>query len=231
MLEALLALGGAGAAAFNGGQLARRRPRLNNAKRALPKLDAAMDQRVDQIAPGRSNQYDINFNPPADPQNLGERINQLRNSNQYANSTSATQKPGIDINPNADRVYLAHEMGHLASQKTDVGNLVSTLRANPKLKNALLASMVGVPVVASALEAGDDDLDTSIALAALANAPTLVDEGLASKNALAIMDTADMRASLGQRGKLAAGLLSYAALPILAGAAGNAVGNQLDQDI
>lgn len=231
MLEALLALGGASAAAYNGGQLARRRPRLNNAKRAYPRLDEAFDKRVDKIAPGRSKEYDYAYNEPTEPKDLGERINQIRNSNQYAASSAAGQPPQIKINPNADRVYLAHEMGHLASQKTDIGHLVSSLRANPKLKTALLGAMVGVPAIASALEAGDEDLDTSIAMAALANAPTLVDEGLASKNALAIMDTAGMRASLGQRGKLAAGLLSYAALPLMAGAAGNVLGNQFDQDV
>ena len=229
MLEALLALGGAGAAAYTGSQLTRQRPRFNNAKRAAPKLDQAMDKRVDEIAPGRSNNYDIYWNKPDASASLTDKV---RNFTGYASSSPAgASQTGININPNADRVYLAHEMGHLASQKTDIGHLVSSLRANPKLKNALLGAMVGVPAIASALEAGDDDLDTSIAMAALANAPTLVDEGLASKNALAIMDTAGMRASLGQRGKLAAGLLSYAALPIIAGAAGNVLGNQFDQDV
>ena len=37
-----------------------------------------------------------------------------------------------------------------------------------------------------------------------------------------------MRADLGQRGKLAGGLLSYLAAPIIAGTAGNTIGNMLD---
>ena len=127
--------------------------------------------------------------------------------------------------------YTLHELGHIASQQTDIGHFVSNLRANPKLKNALLGAMIATPAVASALEAGDDDMDSSIALAAAASAPALVDEALATKNGLAILDNAGMRASLGQRGKLAGGYLSYLAAPILAGSLGNLVGNQFDQDV
>ena len=71
-------------------------------------------------------------------------------------------------------------------------------------------------------------MDESIALAAAAGLPTLIDEGLATKNGLAIMDTAGMRATLGQRGKLAAGLMSYLTPALVAGIAGNVVGNQFD---
>jgi len=86
------------------------------------------------------------------------------------------------------------------------------------------------PGIAAAVQDGDDDLDESILLATAAGLPTLVDEGLATKHGLAIMDTAGLRASLGQRGKLAAGLMSYLAPAILAGTAGNAVGNMFDND-
>ena len=85
-----------------------------------------------------------------------------------------------------------------------------------------------IPGVAAAIEEGDNDLDTSIALAALTSAPVLADEALATINAQQIMDKAGLRTSLGQRGKLAGGLLSYLAAPVIAGAAGNVVGNQLD---
>ena len=85
-----------------------------------------------------------------------------------------------------------------------------------------------VPALAAVLEEGDDDMDTSVALAALSAAPTVVDEALATRQGLAIMDRAGMRADLGQRGKLAGGLLSYLAAPIIAGTAGNAIGNMLD---
>ena len=91
--------------------------------------------------------------------------------------------------------------------------------------------MITVPGVAAALEAGDNDMDTSMAVAALSAAPTLIDEGLATKHGLAIMNKAGVRANLGQRGKLAGGLLSYLAPAVIAGAAGNTVGNLLDQDL
>ena len=44
------------------------------------------------------------------------------------------------------------------------------------------------------------------------------------------MNKAGLRADLGQRGKLAGGLMSYLAPAIIAGTAGNAVGNMLDRD-
>ena len=134
------------------------------------------------------------------------------------------------INPNADRVYYAHELGHLAAQQTDVGYLVSKLRQNPKLATAAGLSLMTLPGVAAALESGDEDLDTSIALAALASSPVIADEALATINAQQIMDKGGLRTSLGQRDKLAGGLLSYLAAPVIAGAAGNYVGNMLDSD-
>lgn len=221
---------GLGGMALNGAQLARRRPRLDNAKRALNRLDQGFEQRVDQIAPGRSKDYEIAWNEPAKDMSALERLNDMRNTNQYASSSPPGDISAININPHVDRVYLGHEMGHLASQKTDIGHLVASLRANPKLKKALLGAMLTVPGITAAVEAGDDDMDSSIALAALASAPTIADEVLASKNGLAIMNNAGMRASLGQRGKLAGGLLSYLAAPIIAGASANTVGNMLDQD-
>ena len=124
----------------------------------------------------------------------------------------------------------AHELGHIASQQTDVGHLAASLRHNPNLKKAMLGAMVTVPGLAAALEAGDDDYDSSMALAALTAAPTLIDEGLATTHGLAIMNKAGLRADLGQRGKLAGGLMSYLAPAIIAGTAGNAVGNMLDRD-
>ena len=84
--------------------------------------------------------------------------------------------------------------------------------------------------IAAAVQAGDDDMDESIALAAAASLPSLVDEGLATKHGLAIMDKAGLRANLGQRGKLAGGFMSYLAPAIIAGAGGNIVGNMLDSD-
>ena len=151
-----------------------------------------------------------------------------KNSDQFAASTVAGQEPGININPMADRVYYAHELGHLAAQQTDVGRFVNEMRQNPKLAQAAGIALMTIPGVAAAIEEGDNDLDTSIALAALTSAPVLADEALATINAQQIMDKAQIRTSLGQRGKLAGGLLSYLAAPVIAGAAGNVVGNMLD---
>ena len=220
------------ASAFTSREIGRRRPILRNSKRATNKLDTALHQHIDDISPGATLDYGINYETPDPSKSNWEHWNDVRNSgDKYARSTAPGIEPDIDINPNADRVYLAHEMGHLASQKTAVGNMAATLRANPKLKNALLGAMVTVPGVAAALEAGDDDMDSSIALAALASAPTLVDEAMASGHGLAIMNKAGLRASLGQRGKLAGGLLSYLAPAVIAGASANTVGNLFDEDL
>ena len=144
-----------------------------------------------------------------------------------------TQGSRIGINPNADSAYYAHELGHGVSQKTKIGKFVNDARhklsSNPKLAKALAAALPAASAITgAALQEGDDDLAASIAIAAAAASPTLVDEALASKNALAIMEDAGLRASLGQRGRLAGGYLSYLAPVLIAGSVGNAVGNVAD---
>ncbi len=140
----------------------------------------------------------------------------------------------ISFNPNADRAVLAHEMGHSVSEKTDVGSKIRQLRTaleiNPKLKYALAAATGALPLGIAALNPGDDEYDQAIAGAIALSAPTLIDEGLATKNALAMMDSAGMRASLGQRGKLAGGLLSYVAGPMALATGATAFGNLLDKE-
>ena len=206
---------------------ARNRYNSKSAHYAMPALGRAFDKRVDELSPGRSLNVETNVAIPEGT--LRERINQvIERPTAYAGSTSPGKAPAIGINPTSDRALLAHELGHLASQQTDIGNMVASLRHNPKLKQALLGAMLTVPGFAAALEEGDDDLDSSLAIAALTAAPTMIDEGLATKNALAMMESAGMRATLGQRGKLAGGLLSYMAAPVLAATAGNAVGNLMD---
>ena len=199
-------------------------PSRMNAGDALVALDKGFDKRVDDIKPGANVAVKYGISTPASASDA------LENPLNYAGSTPAGKGPGININPNADRSYLAHEMGHIASQQSDIGHLVASLRENPRLAKVLLGATATVPLVASALEAGDDDLDTAILASLAAASPTLVDEALASKNALAIMDNAGMKATLGQRGRLAGALMSYAAGPVLAAIAGNQVGNMLDSD-
>ena len=228
-MSILASLGLLGAtSALNVRELGRQRPIMRNSKRAYPQLDRTFDKHLDDIKPGAKLTYGVKFNTPE--AGIAGWNDVRNNQNLYGGSTSPSQAPGININPNADRAYLAHEMGHLASQQTDVGHFVATLRENPNLKKALLGAMLTVPGVAAALETGDNDMDSSIALAALASAPTIVDEALATRQGLAIMDKAGMRASIGQRGKLAGGLLSYMAAPLLIGASANKVGNIFDED-
>jgi hypothetical protein len=137
----------------------------------------------------------------------------------------------VSYNPNADSAVLAHELGHAVSGRTKVGEVINTLRHNPKLTMALAAATGVIPVVAAAATPGDDEYDEAILGTAALAAPTLIDEGLATKNALAMMNTADMRATLGQRGKLASGLLSYLAVPMIAGTGGTALGNLFDENV
>ena len=219
-------------ALFNARELSRKKPVKNNAMASAEVLAEALSNRVQQIAPDR-------VDPAIGISTMEPKgfVDAFRNAGKYANvaqrisnETGNVVGHQITINPNVDRAYLAHEMGHVASQQTDIGRLVNNLKHNPKLSMALGGAMLGVPIAASALEEGDDDLDTSIATAMLAASPTLVDEALASKNALAIMDTAGMRANLGQRGKLAGGFLSYVAPALVAGIGGNYIGNQFDNE-
>lgn len=140
----------------------------------------------------------------------------------------------VKINPAADASYYAHELGHGVSQKTKAGAFVNKARhainSNPRLGKALGLALLGaVPAVGAALQEGDDDLAGSIGLAAAVAAPELIDEALASKNALAVMNDAGMRATPGQRGRLAGGYLSYLAPVLLAGSLGNTLGNAVDE--
>ena len=86
------------------------------------------------------------------------------------------------------------------------------------------------PGAAAAFTPGDEDLATSVALAYASQLPTIADEISATKHGLAIMNQAGLRASLGQRGKLAGGLMTYLGAPLLVGASTNYLGNFMDQN-
>ena len=140
-----------------------------------------------------------------------------------------TGNPYIKINPEDDEVLLAHELGHLVSKQTPVGNIINQLRHQPALTKALAVSALGLPVVTSAMEEGDDDLDTALLGALVASAPTIIDESAASINAYNLMNKAGARGMDGRQARrLAGGYLSYLALPMLAGVTGNVIGNQFD---
>lgn len=216
--------------AYNVAQLATRKPGARPAGQALEGLDAAFEKRVDDLSPGRKLEIGLELNTP-DKSPLRTFLD--RDTSKYG-SNSRTEDPkvyNIDINPNADRAYLAHELGHVASDQTDIGHFIRSARGNKALSRSLGAAALLGAGGSAALTAGDDDLATSIALAYAGSIPTIADEFLASKNALAILDTAGMRATMGQRGRLAGGLLSYAAAPLLAGAGLNFAGNLVDEDL
>ena len=137
----------------------------------------------------------------------------------------------VDYNPNADKALFAHELGHIASDRTRVGGMIRSARTNPKFSGALKQAAMFVPGAAAAFTAGDDDMAQSVGLAYAASLPTILDEMSATRHGLGIMQDAGMRASLGQRGKLAGGLLSYLGAPLLAGMGGNIIGNLMDDEL
>ena len=215
--------------AYNVSQIARTTPAAYPSGEALESLDAAFEKRIDHLQPGRKLEIGLSQNVPTQSP-LRTLLN--RDTSKYS-SSSRTQDPSVynvKINPNADRSYLAHELGHIASDQTDVGRMVRSARNNPALARSLGAAALLGAGGSAVLTEGDDDLATSIALAYAGNIPAIADEILATKNGLAIMDTAGMRASLGQRGRLAAGLTSYLGAPLLMGATANFIGNQFDED-
>lgn len=218
----------------------RTKPSKNPAMGAEQVLADALDKRIDKLSPGTSVNYALEANSPDfstekstrqafQDVNLGKYGQHLQSFNR---DTGEIISDSINYNPNTPREILAHEMGHIASSRSDIGSKVRQLRnklqANPKLATALGAAMFGIPMVHSSLQQGDDDMLENIAFATAVSAPTLVDEALATKNAFAILDDAGMRADLGQRGRLAGAYLTYLARPIMAGMGANLVGNIAD---
>jgi len=137
----------------------------------------------------------------------------------------------VNINPNVDEAYFAHELGHAASSQTAVGDMISRLRTDPKLQRALAIGGGLTALGAGIITPGDDDLNAAILGTTALAAPTLIDEALATKNGLAIMEQAGRKASLGQRGRLAGGYLSYMAAPISSAVLANTLGNQFDENV
>lgn len=210
---------------FNTRNVAATKPERRAASRSMGRMydgyeTVAKKQGVKEPAP-------IKLNQNVPPSDLNWRDDLSRYADNGIEPESGQYK--IRINPNADEVNLAHELGHVISRQTPIGNTVRTLRDNPQLKQALLGAMVTVPGFAAALEQGDDDMDTSIALALATQAPAIIDETAANINAVRVMNNAGKRGiDSRQIGRMAGGYLSYLAAPILAAAAGNVVGNQLD---
>ena len=198
----------------------------------LEKLGQAFTKRV---ADSKRGPVESTIDPVANsPQTVRQRAEQGFFDGGTISAAHRTTHPDnyrINYNPNADKAFLAHELGHIASDRTGIGNLIHSARTSPQLTKALKQASIIAPGAAAALTPGDDDLATSLALSYAAAAPTIIDEALATKNGLAMMDSAGMRASLGQRGKLAGALLTYMSAPLLAGVATNYVGNLMDDEL
>ena len=144
-------------------------------------------------------------------------------------------KETVMYNPNSDRAILAHEMGHSMGSKTKIGGAARRaqqhLKANPNLAKAIGFSALISAGVAPAMIPGDDDALISAGIMAVASAPQLIDEFNATREGLGILKGADMRASLGQRGRLAGAYLTYAGMPVINGAIMAAIGNNFDENI
>lgn len=220
-----------GGGAVIGREAMRTRPASNAADLpAMQNLYSAYESLVDDVGRGvKPRTIELDSKSPDDTFN--SKLDAFRDPDQYL--SSGKLKTGdfyINANPNADRAMLAHELGHVAAQHTDVGTLIANLRHSPALRNSIAkAALLTLPAgTFAALNPGDDDIDEGMAMAALASSPIILDELNATRHGLDIMNRAGLQASIGQRAKLAGGLLSYAALPIAVGGAAGLAGNMFD---
>jgi hypothetical protein len=205
--------------------LDRTEPEKNNARDAYQPLTDAYEARVRQVAPD-TEPADLNIQQYT-PKNTQDSMQNL--IRMAGNARNEGGGYNIMINPNVDRAIFAHELGHAVSDQTKVGRMARSLRSNPKLAAALGAAAMLVPGAVTALTPGDDDVAGATALAMAAASPTLIDEAFATKEGLKMMDMSNMRANLGQRGKLAGGFLTYAASPLIIGLGGSLTGNIFDE--
>lgn len=196
---------------------------------AYNQLMEAGGKRIDAIAQSGRTAPGVDLRENTVAPGLENRLRAMTQVNEYGSISSlADGNVRVRINPNADRAYFAHELGHAAARTTDIGQKIHQMRHNAKLKNALMAAAAITGGSAAALTEGDSEYLGAIALGAGASAPYLLDEALATKNALAIMEGAGMKATAGQRARLAGGLLSYMAPALMVGTAAPAVGNLFD---
>ena len=221
-------------------ELVRTRPIPRSTLHSMEAMGKGFQKRVQDIAPGTPHPK-VRVNPP----DKVDLISAITNPSQMASNSALYPKNSagkadmskgpvgydVSINPFTDEAFFAHELGHIASAQTPVGGAIRGLRNRPNLKKALAAAALIAPATAAYLTPGDDDTGMAIAGNLALASPVIADEFLASKNALAMMDIAGQRATLGQKGKLAGALMSYLAAPILVASGANTLGNQFDEDI
>ena len=211
---------------------------LLDSPEGVESLNRAMNEQVRRNTLGNK-QGPVKYTPVRTPElNTPEsRISGMQEllagSPKYAsNARTVTGSQNIiNINPNVDSAYFMHELGHTTSREGKLGGIVRAARDNPMLTKALGSARYLAPLGISALTPGDDDMAESIVASYLASAPTIFDEGLATKNALSMMKTMGNTASIGQRARLAGSFLSYLGAPLVAGVSTNFAGNLMDAEI
>lgn len=134
------------------------------------------------------------------------------------------QEP-VNYNPNADRAFLAHELGHVVGHQRGLGALAHRARTSPAIKRAMNTAVALAPLGYAAAVEGDDDLAASLGLAYAAYSPVIYDEINATRHGLGLLDQAGMRATGPQRARLAGALMSYLAAPLVVGTLANRAGN------
>ena len=219
-----------GAAAPIALEAMRQKPIPESAQYAINPLISALDQRVESSGRTAPN-VSLRIAVPEDTRK--GRYDAFANTSNYASSGRTAQgNDYVKYNPNSSRELFAHELGHIAARNTDLGAFLNNTRHSPVLRNAIgKAALMTIPAgVLAAAVPGDEDVDESVALAALIAAPEILDEVNATRHGLGIMKDAGMRADVGQRARLAGGLLSYMAIPLAAGGAANLIGNIVDED-
>ena len=212
---------------FNKGNVAntRHNPDRRAAKRSLHRMNDGYKQVAKEQGISNPADFDVALNVPPSDLNVRDDLSPYASNGINENNGNYS----ILVNPEADEANFAHELGHVVSRQTPIGKRVRDMRDNPHTKQALLGALMLAPGIASAAEAGDEDLDTAIALGLATQAPAIIDETAANINAYGIMNKAGKRGMDGRQARrLAGGYLSYLAAPILAATAGNFVGNQLD---
>lgn len=154
----------------------------------------------------------------------------ISNAHNLANNGTVvgTNDYSVRINPDADEVLVAHELGHVLNRQGQLGKIVRDLRNNPELTKALAYAGAAGGLGYAVGNEGNDDIDEAVVLSMLGAAPTLIDEAGASITGLGLMNRAGSRASLGQRGKLAGAYMSYLAPAIVTGLGAAGIGNLLD---
>ena len=210
----------------NARELLRKEPTANSASNKQSELLNALDSYVTRKTP--DNPIEEIYTAHTDPKDINLKT-LLRDSDKLASFQRATptSPPKVVVNPNADAGLLAHELGHVAFGQTKFGGDIQRMRdTSPRLTSALTAASALAPMAIAAGTSGEDnDLAAGLAVTGLLSAPELIDEFEGTRRGLAIMKESGTAANLGQRARMAGGLLSYAARPIAFAAAGAVGGN------